>query len=332
MTIRDVAQQAGVSTATVSLALAGHPRIPEATRQRIQSVARELGYAPNASARGLVRRSPSVIGVVFVAGRGQALANPYVYEMLAGIQQTANRAGYQALLIDSQPLVAGRQTLVQLWAGKRVDALVVQYLPELEGEIQRAADQGVPLVVIGQPQTAQGVNWVDGDNRAAGAFAWQVIRQAGHQAAVFVSDATEGISYDRWLGFAEQAALDCCQPELVVQAGAVNPDLSTVPRSVVLVCANHQLALACLRSGHPLLAFDNLPFMDFLDPPLAVVHIDVYRLGERAAEVALQQLEPGGRLVQQRLALHELVARASLLPVQIEPVQEEDGRPADHFR
>ena len=65
VTIRTIAQKAGVSTSTASRALNDNPRISEKTRARVKKIASELGYRPNFSARNLSRGEANIIGVVF---------------------------------------------------------------------------------------------------------------------------------------------------------------------------------------------------------------------------------------------------------------------------
>ncbi len=88
--IKDIARLAGVSHSTVSRALAGNPRIPEATRSRILSLASELGYTPSLIARSLVKQETRTLGVVVAS-----LTDPYAVEVVGGIAcwrvRTANR-------------------------------------------------------------------------------------------------------------------------------------------------------------------------------------------------------------------------------------------------
>ena len=88
VTIRTIAQQAGVSTSTASRALNNNPRISEKTRARVKQIADELGYRPNFSARNLSRGEANIIGVVFPLPSSAAQpANPFHIEMGSLVEQ-----------------------------------------------------------------------------------------------------------------------------------------------------------------------------------------------------------------------------------------------------
>ena len=80
--MKDVAERAGVSAATVSLALSGSPRISESTRSRVERAAREMGYLPHVGARALRTASTRTIGLVV-----SDVANPFFADLAGAIQR-----------------------------------------------------------------------------------------------------------------------------------------------------------------------------------------------------------------------------------------------------
>ncbi|OCP02684.1 MULTISPECIES: LacI family DNA-binding transcriptional regulator [unclassified Ensifer] len=95
--IKDIAERAGVSVATVSRALSGSSLVTDETRKRIHELARELNYRPNVSARNLrTRRSMSVLLVVRDVG------NPFYLDILKGVEATAREAGYAVLMGNTE--------------------------------------------------------------------------------------------------------------------------------------------------------------------------------------------------------------------------------------
>src|SRR5512143_413648 len=82
VSIKDIAARAGVSHSTVSRALSNNPLIAEATRRRLQGLAQEMGYSPNAIARGLVRQQTYTIGVIVTT-----IEDPFVAEVVRGIEE-----------------------------------------------------------------------------------------------------------------------------------------------------------------------------------------------------------------------------------------------------
>ena len=95
-TIRDVAALAGVSPATVSRALDDRPEIRPETRERVREACRQLGYVPNAAAKGLAGQATHVLGVVV-----PDVSNPYFAGIANAIEETAAENGYRVLLSNS---------------------------------------------------------------------------------------------------------------------------------------------------------------------------------------------------------------------------------------
>ena len=94
--LRDVARHAGVSVNTVSRALTGKPDVNEATRARVQELAKELGYMPNLLARSLLRGRSSLIGLVVTD-----CTNPFYAGLIRAIESSLACLGYAMLLATS---------------------------------------------------------------------------------------------------------------------------------------------------------------------------------------------------------------------------------------
>lgn len=97
ITIKDIAKRANVSTATVSRVINNKSEgISPQTREYIQSIIKELNYQPNALARGLITRKTSTIGLIL-----PDITNPFFPDLVRGIEDAANKAGYSVFLGNS---------------------------------------------------------------------------------------------------------------------------------------------------------------------------------------------------------------------------------------
>lgn len=161
-TLRDVADEAGLSVTQVSRALNGHSDVAGATRDRALKAADRIGYAPNLEARRLKMpqtRSNS-IGLI-LPGTGKRFADPFFGELLSWIVDEAGANGYELQLStppgDEDPLDAYRRMIVQ----QRIDGFIVTRLEVDDRRIRFLLDEGFPFVTFGRQPNAGGFPAVD---------------------------------------------------------------------------------------------------------------------------------------------------------------------------
>ena len=118
--IKDIARLARVSHSTVSRALQKSPLVNERTAEMIRQIAHESGYRASAVARGLVTKRTLTIGLVVTT-----IADPFASEVACGIEQAANDLGYSVFLADSNADPNRERQVVQSFAERRVDGIVV---------------------------------------------------------------------------------------------------------------------------------------------------------------------------------------------------------------
>lgn len=103
VTIKDIAREAGVSYASVSRALSGSRGVSVKTAQRILAVAKKLNYLPNGIARNLVNQRSKTLGLIL-----PDISNPFFSDIALAVIHTAERAGYQTILSNTDGLGAAR--------------------------------------------------------------------------------------------------------------------------------------------------------------------------------------------------------------------------------
>jgi LacI family transcriptional regulator len=120
VTIEDVSREAEVSIATVSLALNGSSRVSARTRQRIEKIAKRLGYFPNEIARSLVNRRTNVIGLIL-----PSVVNPYFAQVAVAVERALRSRNYNLVVANTDDEWAREEEAVRLMLGRRIDGLII---------------------------------------------------------------------------------------------------------------------------------------------------------------------------------------------------------------
>lgn len=145
--LKDVARAAGVSIMTVSKALRDKPDISVETRERVRLLAQQLGYVPDAAARGLRSRHTRLLGLVI-----PATTDPVFARVMLAIEERAFELGYDVVLAHSQGKVEREETVLRRLLARRVDGLLVSPVYRLDqraGVYDEIRRRGVPCVVLG---------------------------------------------------------------------------------------------------------------------------------------------------------------------------------------
>jgi DNA-binding LacI/PurR family transcriptional regulator len=326
VSIKDIAQVAGVSHSTVSRALRRSPLVNSETAVRIRRLAQLMGYSPSAVARGLVTRRTATVGVVVTT-----IADPFVAEVVRGIERVSLEQGYSVLLCNSNAEPEREMAAVHMLREKRVDGVVVTasrigalYLPLLE-EIR------VPIVLINSQREGQYVFSVATDNVGSAYQATRYLHSLGHIRIGHVTGCGETqSSVDRQAGY-RQALIDVGivpAPAWIVEGNgrieggerAVQALLRVDPPLTAIFCYNDLTAIGVLKAlkqaGHrvpddmSLVGFDDIALASYVEPALTTVEQRKQQMGQTAMEMLLRLLS-GDKSVTNVVLPGRLVERAS---------------------
>ena len=326
VSIKDIARLARVSHPTVSRALQNSPLVHPKTAERIRRIAEEAGYRASAVARGLVTRKTRTIGLVVTT-----VADPFAGEVVCGIEETANAHGYSVFLADSNTDPERERRVVQEFAERRVDGILVQSARVGALYFTLLREVKVPIVLVNDQYPGEFVHSVTIANEQGMRMVVEHLIGLGHRRIAYMGD-RNGYQSDteRLAGY--RAALETANipmPLELIVHGNGKPDGAMQPMQALLAlkepptavcCYNDMSALGAMRVirarglGIPedisVTGFDDLFFAAYTNPPLTTVHQPMRRMGKLAME-SLIKLMAGEKSVAQIRIDAELVKRES---------------------
>jgi LacI family transcriptional regulator len=330
-TLADVAAAAGVDRSTASRVLNSDAaqRVGADTRKRVLDCAKQLGYQPNALARGL-RSARSYTLAITVP----QLENPVFPEIIFGAEKAAQARGYALLISHSEGTGSDVSAYEQLAKVSRVDGLLVATLEEETALARSLAKSTLPCVVLNR-RLAGVANFVVFDSFAAARVATEHLLSLGHRRIGHLSGRDRGYnSRERLAGY--RAALESAgitfDPALVAPAGytfeggqqATRELFARRVRPTGLVAATLLTAAGALRALHAqkirvpeevsVVSIHDAAIAEMLEPRLSTVGLPLQEMGARAADGLIDLIENKTQRVEHVLAHERLVVRESTGP------------------
>jgi LacI family transcriptional regulator len=338
-TIRDVARQAGVSTATVSYVLNDGPRtVRPATRERVERAIATLGYLPNQAARRLAGRNTRAIAVVLGLSASYVFSGPYFSELLLGMSEAAAVRGYSLALETNRDRTKGSPAIEfyrRILSGQSVDGAIlglvsIANLQALESMLADASPSGlIPFVVLEPVGTESRFTSVTSDLERSIRSATAHLIGLGHRRLAFIGGDGGYLAgrlrpaYFRSEMERQGVPVD---ERLVVsapgtQTGGVEAMRRLLAdRPTAVIAGNDMLTLGAMSAVRAaglripddlaLIGFDGR-YGEHLQPPLSAIRLPGYDIGLHSANLLLDLIE-GRSTPPQRIVLpSEFIVRES---------------------
>lgn len=333
--IQDVADVAGVSTATVSRALNKPESVSRDTRETVIKAVEATGYRFNQAARNLRSNKTGAI-VVLVPNLG----NPFFSQILAGIEKTASAEGYSVLIADTKQPDFAEDRIVEYIRYNRADGLAVfdGSLPkDLFGD-ERAWHSGAPVVFA--------CEWIDGlpvstiriDNRKGAEIAIGHLHELGHRTVGHIAGPEDNIlTWERLAGMrnaVERLGMEfrtgwLFKGDFSIESGcrAGREWIALDDRPTSMFCTSDQMALGFISeltaSGFSVpddvsvVGFDDIEIAGRFIPPLTTIRQPREEIGTTTAEILLGEISSQGKKgdCPNRILPVELIVRKSTAPL-----------------
>jgi LacI family transcriptional regulator len=296
-TLADIAEAAGVSLMTVSRAINHKPGVSEKLRQRILSIAQEMGYRPNQIARGLATRLTTAVGLVVPDN-----TNPFFAQIARGVEDAAYAHHYNIFLVNTNEEPKRElDALDSLWA-KEIDGVILcsSRLPVegLEAQIQR-----FPAMVVvnrGKLTPRPNLTTVNVDDHRGAQLALQHLLAKGRQRIAYIAGPPASTSSQRRLeGYRSQtSALGLALDTGLIEPASPNTEggrqaaaalLARRPDLDAIFAFNDLVAVGavqvCQETGRrvpediAVIGVDDIPLATIFRPQLTTLHVDMAQIG-----------------------------------------------------
>jgi len=306
-TIKEVADFAHVSNATVSRVLNNNTQVDEILRTRVLEAIQSLGYQPNRDARRLRARSSNVIGLVI-----SDIQNPYFISVIRGVEDAAYSRQMNVVLCNSDEDLSKQGMYLQVMEAERVAGLIIVPCDsEQNHDIRQLQKSGIPIILLDRSLANAQMDAVLVDNVRGAYEAVTHLLDLGYRRIAIIGGSPDVMTgQDRYQGY-RQALSDAglkIENDLV-KSGDFKMDSGyrlaremmaiTNPPDAVFV-ANNLMTLGALRALRELrirvpedialVGFDDMPWSGELYSPLTAVSQPTYELGQEAVHLLLRRL------------------------------------------
>lgn len=329
VTIKDIAEKANVSATTVSRVINDKPDVSPETKQKIIKIINEMGYNPNAIARGLVLSKTYTLGLII-----PDISNPFFPEVARGIETEARKGGYSVIFCSTYNNRREEKDAIELLKSKQVDGIILSLSIDSSRELEELYREGYPVVQIDRKVPGSSFPTVSINNIESAYQATEHLIKLGHTAIAHITgDLATKTGQDRLKGFKKALTDHNLSPheEWIVE-GDYGKDsgyrgmkklLQSGRKPTAVFAANDLMALGAYRAVFAeglsipadisLVGHDDIDLSAIVNPGLTTMTLPKRKFGRRAARILIDEIERGEIFANSEdiILTTELVARQS---------------------
>ncbi|MGO2356022.1 MAG: LacI family DNA-binding transcriptional regulator [Marinomonas foliarum] len=329
-TVKDVAKLAGVSTATVSRALANPEVVSPTTRKKVEKAASEVGYSPNGLARSLRKSESKTIAVVL-----PNIDSTFFSDVVHGIEALAHKYGYKLLIGDAGNESSRLRSYFELFESKQVDGILSLSSDVPESMIVNSAGEvKLPIVIAGEYFSDIPVPTVHIDNHYSAKKGVEYLIMMGHYKIACITGKRSNATYNarvnghneimkKWKIPPMDNYILECDLSYIAGYNLGKQLLSLANKPSAIVCHSDEAAIGVLKIAREMnipvpselsvIGFDNLALSEYCVPELTTIHQPRQLIGETSMKLLLDILE--GRKPNPEMTLPtQLIVRESSCP------------------
>ena len=333
VTLKDVAQLAGVSPSTVSRTCKNHPSISDETKDKVRRAMAELGYDPGISSTATPSDSTKTIGIILPPSVKDAYENSFYLESIHGISSFCNQKHYMSTIIAGKNHDETLSVIQEMSKSGQVDAFIVLYSIDDDSIINYLYSEGLLYALIGKAnQYANQTIYVDNDNLLAGKEATEYLIRKGHRRLAYIGKDTNFLyNNDGKSGYQLALTLNgipfnsnyCLElsPDQKLQFIQIEKLFSSeeIPTAVIVGddISAFTLKHVCMEMGLSIpddvsiVSFNNSLISRMSYPQLTSIDINSFQLGAEAASQVINHIENPNLVATKIIVPHQLIERQS---------------------
>ncbi|MFC7000029.1 LacI family DNA-binding transcriptional regulator [Rufibacter roseus] len=334
-TIKDIAQELGLSPSTVSRALSGHPHISQETKDRVQEVVEKSGYRHNALASSLRNSKSNMIGLLV-----PRISMYFQSTVITAIQNKLHEFGYNLMVCQSNDSVEMEKELVNVLYSSRIEGLIVSptlYTTDFS-HFDIFNKSKIPLVFYDRVPKTHSAHKIVGDDYQGGYLSTKHLIEQGSRRIAHISGPLSCSIYrDRYAGFQEamhEAGLEV--EKSLVHFHELNREnaLATCEKLYALgefpngvFACNDTTAIAVMEFAKKhgiaipadvkIVGYSNDPRAEIIEPAITSIEQFPYEMGEQAADLMmsliLEKVNPGRNLISMTTPIELVIRKSSSL-------------------
>jgi len=326
-TIKEVANLAGVSVATVSHVINETRYVSDSVRKQVQQAMDELGYRPNTLARSLRRGQTHTLGLILPDS-----ANPFFAEVGRSIEIAAFAAGYNVILCNTENDFEKETLYTNVLINKRVDGMIFVATGARSDSLQKLMELGLPAVVMDREFPEMEMDVVLSDNHQGGYLATQHLIALGHRRIGCIAGPSKITpSALRVAGYTQalQESGLTVNPDFIMH-GDFHPEsgykvagemlAGPTPPTAIFAC-NDLMAIGVLRAvaetgqrvpeDIAVIGYDDIELASYATPPLTTIKQPTLEMGSATLKFLLSRIKEKRSTPQRMLLPVSLVVRGS---------------------
>lgn len=309
VTIKEIAKEAGVSIATVSMIFNNKDKsISQATREKVLEIAKEKDYIPNSMARSLVTRQSRTLGLVL-----PDIVNPFFPEIARGAEDKARQARYSIIICNTDDNLEQEDKYIDILTEKMVDGIIFAHSADRKDIARESRKYRMPIVLIDRDYAMPNVmGKVLIDNQKASCKGVNYLLEKGYKKIAYIAgsmntqtakDRLDGyknalaqnkIAYDnRYVKIGEYKSQWGIEATRQLLGENIPFDAIFCGNDLIAIGAMKALKEASLRVPEDvgIMGFDDIYVASMVEPELTTIKQPIYEMGYRAAEILIDGIE-----------------------------------------